>query len=43
MKWSIAISNRNGIYKLPPDLVCDLRLKILEKSETSRKYQDFIE
>ena len=31
MKQSVVITNKHGIYQLPPELPNDLRLKILEK------------
>ena len=40
---SSIVSNKHGIYKLPHELLNELRLRTLGNQEISRKSQNFIE
>ena len=42
VKWNVIIRNKHRIYKLPNELLNDLRFRMLENSEISGKSQNFI-
>ena len=42
VQWSVIINNKHGIYELPDELLKDIRLRILENYERSRKSKNFI-
>ena len=43
MKQRAIISNKQGVYELPHELLNDLRVSILRYEEKSRKSQTFLE
>ena len=42
VKWSAIISNKQGVYELPQELLNHLRIRILQNKEKSGKSQNLL-